>query len=141
TTGDPIEIGGIEKMSKSKRNTVDPTDILASYGADTARWFMLSDSPPDRDVIWTEEGVAGAFRFVQRIWRVVNDGADAVRDADQEATGTSESATALRKAAHRALATAEENIRGLRFNVAVARIYELVNALATAIAASDKDPS
>jgi leucyl-tRNA synthetase len=70
-TSEPIEIGSIEKMSKSKRNTVDPDDIIASYGADTARWFMLSDSPPERDVIWTEEGVQGAWRFVQRVWRIV----------------------------------------------------------------------
>src|SRR5205807_8481332 len=75
-TGEPIEIGSIEKMSKSKRNTVDPDDIIGSYGADTARWFMLSDSPPDRDVIWTEEGVQGAGRFVQRLWRLVHETAD-----------------------------------------------------------------
>src|SRR5437764_12225513 len=70
-TGEPVAIGPIEKMSKSKRNTIDPDDIIASYGADTARWFMLSDSPPERDVIWTEEGVQGAWRFVQRLWRLV----------------------------------------------------------------------
>src|SRR5207244_563983 len=75
-TGEPIEIGSIEKMSKSKKNVVDPDDIIATYGADTARWFMLSDSPPERDVIWTEEGVQGASRFVQRIWRIVDDAAD-----------------------------------------------------------------
>ena len=69
STGEPVEIGAIEKMSKSKRNTVDPDDIIREYGADTARWFMLSDSPPERDVIWTEEGVQGAWRFVQRLWR------------------------------------------------------------------------
>jgi leucyl-tRNA synthetase len=68
-TGEPLTIGSIEKMSKSKRNVVDPDDIIDSYGADTARFFMLSDSPPDRDVIWTEAGVEGAHRFVQRIWR------------------------------------------------------------------------
>ena len=74
-TGAPVEIGPIEKMSKSKRNTVDPDDIIGSYGADTARWFMLSDSPPERDVIWTEEGVQGAWRFVQRLWRLIADAA------------------------------------------------------------------
>ncbi|MEL6946900.1 MAG: leucine--tRNA ligase, partial [Pseudomonadota bacterium] len=70
-TGAEVEIGSIEKMSKSKRNTVDPDDIIAAYGADTARWFVLSDSPPDRDVIWTAAGVEGAHRFVQRLWRLV----------------------------------------------------------------------
>ncbi len=73
STGEPVEIGAIEKMSKSKRNTVDPDDIIREYGADTARWFMLSDSPPERDVIWTEEGVQGAWRFVQRLWRLINE--------------------------------------------------------------------
>jgi leucyl-tRNA synthetase len=68
-TGEPVEIGSIEKMSKSKKNVVDPDDIIASYGADTARWFVLSDSPPERDVVWTEAGVEGAHRFVQRVWR------------------------------------------------------------------------
>jgi leucyl-tRNA synthetase len=74
-TGEPLTIGSIEKMSKSKRNVVDPDDIIDSYGADTARFFMLSDSPPDRDVIWTEAGVEGAHRFVQRIWRLLGEAA------------------------------------------------------------------
>jgi leucyl-tRNA synthetase len=65
-TGEEVSIGSIEKMSKSKRNTVDPDDIIATYGADVARWFMLSDSPPDRDVIWSDERVQGASRFVHR---------------------------------------------------------------------------
>ncbi len=136
TTGEDVEIGPIEKMSKSRRNTVDPTDIIESYGADTARWFMLSDSPPDRDVIWTEEGVAGAHRFVQRIWRLVSDWAEARAGTLSGPEGNGAEATALRKTAHRALAAAEENIRSLRFNVAVARIYELVNAIAAARTAS-----
>ena len=70
-TGAPIEIGPIEKMSKSKQNTVDPSDIIETYGADTARWFMLSNSPPERDVIWTAAGVEGAHRFVQRVLRLI----------------------------------------------------------------------
>ena len=123
-TGAPVEIGAIEKMSKSKRNTVDPDDIIGSYGADTARWFMLSDSPPERDVIWTEEGVQGAGRFVQRVWRLVGEvaalgGASAPSPADHP----------VRRAAHKTLAAVEESIEGLRFNVAVARIYELANAI------------
>jgi leucyl-tRNA synthetase len=137
--GAPVEIGGIEKMSKSKRNTVDPSDIMQSYGADTARWFMLSDSPPDRDVIWTEESVAGAFRFVQRVWRLVAEWAEDKTAAPAGANGASADAVALRRTAHRALAAAEDAIRTLRFNVAVARIYELVNAISAAIANPAKD--
>ena len=139
-TGAPLEIGGIEKMSKSKRNTVDPSDIMESYGADTARWFMLSDSPPDRDVIWTEESVAGAYRFVQRIWRLVGEWSEEkAKPAAPGANIASPSALALRKAAHAALAAAEDAIKGLRFNVAVARIYELTNAIAAAVAIPDED--
>ena len=72
-TGEAVEIGAIEKMSKSKRNTVDPDEIMSTYGADVARWFMLSDSPPDRDVEWTERGVQGAWRFTNRLWRLVGE--------------------------------------------------------------------
>jgi leucyl-tRNA synthetase len=129
STGERIEIGSIEKMSKSKRNTVDPDDIIANYGADTARWFMLSDSPPDRDVIWTEEGVQGAGRFVQRVWRLVHEAAEAAKDAPRERPASfGAPALALRKAAHRALARVTEDIERLRFNVAIAQIYELANA-------------
>jgi leucyl-tRNA synthetase len=105
---------------------------MSTYGADTARWFMLSDSPPDRDVIWTEEGVAGAFRFVQRVWRLANEAA-ALSPKDARPNDIGPAALGLRKAAHRALAAVEDNIAALRFNVAVARIYELVNAVAAAL--------
>ncbi len=72
-SGEPVSIGSVEKMSKSKKNVVDPDEIVATYGADTARWFMLSDSPPERDVQWTEAGVEGASRFQQRVWRLVSE--------------------------------------------------------------------
>jgi leucyl-tRNA synthetase len=124
TSGTPVEIGSIEKMSKSKKNTVDPDDIIASYGADTARWFMLSDSPPERDVIWTEEGVQGAGRFVQRVWRLVNEVA-ALAPGETPCPADHP----LRRAAHKTLAAVEDSIESLRFNVAVARIYELANAI------------
>ena len=137
-TGETVEIGHIEKMSKSKRNTVDPDDIIASFGADTARWFMLSDSPPERDVIWTEEGAQGAWRFMQRLWRLVNEIAEigkkapAVKPAAFDGT-----ALEVRKAAHRALARVSEDIDKLRFNRCVAHIYECANAISAAIGEVD----
>jgi leucyl-tRNA synthetase len=131
-TGKPATIGSIEKMSKSKKNLVDPDDIIAHWGADCARWFMLSDSPPERDVIWTETGVAGAGRFVQRIWRIVDEVADRTQIAQPVAF--SDEATALRRAAHKALQAVGQAIEGLRFNVAVAQIYELTNGVGAALA-------
>jgi leucyl-tRNA synthetase len=138
-TGEPVEIGGIEKMSKSKKNTVDPDDIIAAYGADTARWFMLSDSPPDRDVIWTEEGVQGAWRFVQRLWRLVGEIADVSAPQGRPATFGPD-AQKVRKAAHRALAAVSEDIEKLRFNRCVAHIYECANALSDAIGHIEQVP-
>ncbi len=139
-TGEPIEIGAIEKMSKSKKNTVDPDDIIAAYGADTARWFMLSDSPPDRDVIWTEEGVQGAWRFVQRLWRLVGEISDISGPAARP-TEFGSQALSVRKAAHRALANVSDDIAKLRFNRCVAHIYECANALSDAIGSAETAPS
>ncbi len=127
-SGSPVEIGSIEKMSKSKKNLVDPDDIIAGYGADCARWFMLSDSPPERDVIWTEAGVAGASRFMQRVWRLMETIAE--RGAERGSpmpTTFGDDALALRRAAHKTVHQVGQNIEGLRFNVSVAQIYELVN--------------
>ncbi|HWU63413.1 MAG TPA: leucine--tRNA ligase [Ensifer sp.] len=129
TTGEEVTIGSIEKMSKSKKNVVDPDDIIASYGADTARFFMLSDSPPERDVIWTEAGVEAAHRFVQRIWRLVSEAAPALR-AVNPAPATSGDALPVSQAAHKALQAVANDYDRLGFNKAVARVYELVNALA-----------
>jgi leucyl-tRNA synthetase len=134
-SGEEITIGSIEKMSKSKKNVVDPDDIIASYGADTARFFVLSDSPPDRDVIWSEAGVEGAHRFVQRIWRLISEADDALAAASP-APGRDGEALALSRIAHKTLKAVQADYDKLAFNKAVARIYEYVNALAGPLTAA-----
>ncbi|WP_322882944.1 leucine--tRNA ligase [Sinorhizobium medicae] len=132
-TSEEIAIGSIEKMSKSKKNVVDPDDIVASYGADTARFFVLSDSPPDRDVIWSEAGVEGAHRFVQRVWRLLSEAAEGLSAAEAAPAREGEG-LAVSQAAHRTLKAVEADYDKLAFNKAVARIYELVNTLAAPLA-------
>ncbi len=135
-TGEPLEIGPIEKMSKSKRNTVDPDDIISSYGADTARWFMLSDLPPERDVIWTEAGVQGAYKQIQRLWRLTCEIERIVGPSrPQRPSSFSGEAHRIRQIAHAALAKVEDEIERLRFNVCIATIYEFANALGAAVGA------
>ena len=133
SSGAEVEIGAIEKMSKSRKNVVDPDDIIASYGADTARWFMLSDSPPERDVIWTEAGVEGARRFIQRVWRLVDELAPAAAGV-KPAPGREGGALEISRAVHKTVKSIGEDIERFGFNKAVARIYELVNTLAPWIA-------
>jgi leucyl-tRNA synthetase len=129
-SGEPISIGSIEKMSKSKKNVVDPDEIVATYGADTARWFMLSDSPPERDVQWTESGVEGASRFQQRIWRLLGETIEITKQSTNIVRSEDDAeGLALRKIVHRAVHHVGDDIEGLRFNRAVAQIYELTNAL------------
>ncbi|HQT87560.1 MAG TPA: leucine--tRNA ligase [Acidiphilium sp.] len=126
--GERVIIGPNEKMSKSKRNTVDPAVVIERFGADAARWFTLSDNPPERDVEWTEAGAQGAFRFVQRVYRLARMIAAEPHDptALEQVAGD---ARALRQATHRAIAGVSEAIDGFAFNVAIARLYELGNAI------------
>ncbi len=135
----PVEVGRSEKMSKSKKNVVDPDEIIRDYGADTARWFMLSDSPPERDLEWTEAGVAGAWRFQQRLHRIASEAManlPAAEAARPEAF--SDAATALRRTAHKTIAGLSADIEAFHFNKAVARLYELANTIGGFEA---KDPS
>ena len=117
-SGHPVTPGRVEKMSKSKRNTVDPEPIVDRYGADAVRWFMLSDSPPERDLEWSEGGIEGAARFVQRVWRLVN-GANSLEGDDDN----------LKRRLHRTIAAVGDAIEGLQFNKAVAQLYELTTAI------------
>ncbi len=136
-TGEPVTVGRVEAMSKSKRNTVDPGAIIARYGADTARWFILADNPPERDMEWTEAGVAGAYRFTQRVFRL----AEGLRDAGAVwPAEPAPAARALRQATHRTIAAVTEALEGFAFNVAVARLHELANAAADAAKADEAAP-
>lgn len=126
--GTPVTVGRSESMSKSKKNVVDPGSIIDQYGADTARWFMLSDSPPERDLEWTEAGVQGAWRFTNRLWRLVLGALGEIGAGGSEAAAE-EGDDTLRRAVHKTIIAVSEDLDALRFNRAVARIYELTNTL------------
>jgi leucyl-tRNA synthetase len=121
---------------------VDPEDIIDAYGADATRWFVLSDSPPDREMIWTENGIRGAWRFVHRLWRLIN-GAEKYSHGAPAARPPvfSTPAQDVRRTAYRALAQVSGNIERLRFNVCVARIYTFVRALEAVTTGSSKPAS
>ncbi|MSP05662.1 MAG: leucine--tRNA ligase [Acetobacteraceae bacterium] len=130
-----ITVGRVEAMSKSKRNTVDPGAIIARYGADTARWFILSDNPPERDMEWTESGVAGAYRFTQRLFRLV----EIVPAASAMPASFGDAARRLRQVTHRSIALVTEAWENFNFNVAVARVHEFANAIAEAERAAEAE--
>jgi leucyl-tRNA synthetase len=125
-TGEPVIIGDVEKMSKSKRNVVAPADIAETYGVDAARLFVLSDSPPERDVQWTAAGVEGAWRLINRIWAEF----DALEA--EEGIGDAKADLDLIRATHKAIKAVSEAIEGFRFNSAVARLYEFTSVVRTA---------
>jgi leucyl-tRNA synthetase len=126
--GAPVTIGKVVKMSKSKKNVVDPDAIVDRYGADAARWFMLSDSPPERDLPWSDAGIEGCGRFVQRLWRLASAAPDTEGESDQ----------ALARLTHRTIAGVAADVEALAFNKAVAKIYEFVGAIDRAGAGPDR---
>ena len=117
--GSAVDVGRVIKMSKSKKNVVDPDAIIARHGADAVRWFMLSDSPPERDLPWSDAGIEGCARFVQRLWRLFS-------AYDASAQGEDKS---LDRKTHQTIAAVAADIEALGFNKAVARIYELTGAV------------
>ncbi len=129
--GGAVTVGRVEAMSKSKRNTVDPGAIIDRYGADTARWFILADNPPERDMEWTEAGVAGAYRFTQRLFRLAQ-GLGGAACPEELPPTIGAAARTLRRATHRCVAAVTEALEGFAFNVAVARLHELANAVGEA---------
>jgi leucyl-tRNA synthetase len=137
STGKPVSVGAIEKMSKSKKNVVDLDAFIESYGADAVRWFVLSDSPPERDVEYTDSGVEGVWRFVQRLWTTVTslpEGAPGPLTVAADASGP---ALEIRRAAHKALHAVTDAIEGFRFNSAVAQVHDLVNVLRKYVPSDD----
>ncbi|WP_397589478.1 leucine--tRNA ligase [Sphingorhabdus sp.] len=127
-SGAPAVAGRIEKMSKSKKNVVDPDDIVDQYGADAVRWFMLSDSPPERDLEWSEAGIEGCWRFVQRLWRLTS-----------QVSRAEGSDKALDRKTHQVIAGVGVDIEALAFNKAVAKIYDLANAIEKAAPSASRD--
>jgi leucyl-tRNA synthetase len=138
-TGAPVTIGRSESMSKSKKNVVDPGSIINEYGADTARWYMLSDSPPERDLEWTDAGAAGAWRFTQRLWRLFDATLENLPEGNTAPDNLSDAAKALRGETHRMLAGITDDVEKFRFNRAVARIYEFTNTANAFKPAGDDD--
>ena len=128
--GHPVAVGRIEKMSKSKKNVVGLDAIVDTYGADTARLYLLSDSPPERDLEWTETGIEGIWRYVNRLWRMVNEPPIALPPRGAAISGALPAEiTELRRTVHRTIAAVSDDLDKFHFNRAVARIRELTNAI------------
>ncbi len=129
-SGEAVEVIPSAKMSKSKKNVVDPVNIIERFGADTARWFILSDSPPERDVEWTAAGAEAAFKFLNRVWLI------AERVAEMPVSDAGPGDMDLMRAVHRAIADVTFAIENFAFNKAIAKIYELANTLSRSAASA-----
>ena len=124
-----VIVGKIEKMSKSKKNVVDPTKMINDYGADTARWFMLSDSPPDRDLEWTENGIASSFKFINKVWDLVQNVI-----SDEYLGNSNKENKNLEEKTNLTIESVTRNIENFHYNKSIANIYELINMIQKTIA-------
>jgi leucyl-tRNA synthetase len=129
SSGLDVTIGANESMSKSKKNVIDPEEIIKNYGSDSARWFMLSDSPPDRDINWSDAGIHGSWRFCQKIWTTITSNIDILIDTninDEQENQTANAKTLLQRT-YQSLDAVTKSIESFQMNVGVAKIYELIN--------------
>ena len=129
TDGSPVTVGRSVKMSKSYKNIVDPTGIIEAYGADTIRLFILSDSPPERDLDWTDSGIDGASRYIQRLWRLVHEALPSLPPPGAPAVEGGADASEIRRAIHKTIAAVTDDLEKFHFNRAIARVRELTNVL------------
>ena len=122
-------MGAVESMSKSKKNVIDPEEIIKNYGSDSARWFMLSDSPPERDINWSDAGIHGSWRFCQKIWTTITSNIDLLNDGNIDIAREikSEKSKKLLKVTHQSLDAVTNSIERFQMNVGVAKIYEFIN--------------
>ncbi|MEO0694344.1 MAG: class I tRNA ligase family protein, partial [Pseudomonadota bacterium] len=128
-SGAPVEVIPSAKMSKSKKNVVDPVNIIEAYGADTARWFVLSDSPPERDVEWTASGAEAAYKHLSRVYRIASD----IAEAPQAGAGDDD----LLRAMHKAIHDVTMGVESFGFNAAIAKLYGFTNTMAKTKAGRD----
>ena len=129
STGLDVTMGAVESMSKSKKNVIDPEEIIKNYGSDSARWFMLSDSPPERDINWSDAGIHGSWRFCQKIWTTITSNIDLLNDGNIDIAREikSEKSKKLLKVTHQSLDAVTNSIERFQMNVGVAKIYEFIN--------------
>ncbi len=130
-TNEPLIKGPSESMSKSKKNVVDPEAIINTYGADTARWFMLSDSPPGRDINWSDSGIKGAWKFINKVWSLINENKEIFKTSINDNESETKNYLNLKKITHKNLRNITKSIESFQMNVAVAKIYEMTNFLTT----------
>ena len=128
-TKEILRVGSAEKMSKSKKNIIDPDVIIKKYGADTARWFVMSDSPPDRDIFWTEVGIESANKFLNRVWKTIINYGEILKKKGAIKNSSSQNSKEVRKLSHKTLVNLTEDLERKSFNNAIARLYSFVGAL------------